>query len=89
MTAQALVCFFAGISVFLLIVAFSFVRSSTNARTEVARWISRTTRGAQTLLKGKVWAIAVLSLLVPTFAYAQPEQGRRGGQPGAAGSDHR
>ncbi len=77
MTAQDWVYFFLGVSVLSLIVAFYFVRQaiSSNIGTPGMQKIAGAMKeGADAFLKRPYKTVAgLLGLLLPTFAYAQPE----------------
>jgi K(+)-stimulated pyrophosphate-energized sodium pump len=76
-SVTAWVCFFLAVSVLSLIVAWSFTRegigsdTGTPAMQQIAGAIKE---GAEAFLKRRYKAVAaLLCLLLPTFAYAQPE----------------
>ena len=75
MTAQDWVYFFPAVCALSLIVAFFFTRQvGTDQATDLQKIASGTREGAAAFLKYHYKAAAaVLALLLPTFAYAQPE----------------
>ena len=78
MTAQEWVYYFLGVSVLSLIVAVFFARQvigSNIGTPDMQRIAAAIKDGAAAFLKRQYKTVAaLLGLLVPTFAYAQPEQ---------------
>jgi K(+)-stimulated pyrophosphate-energized sodium pump len=79
-TAKESVYFFFGVSVFSLLVAFLFARLGANIGTPDIQKITGAIKGgAAAFLKRPYKTVAaILGLLLPTFAYAQPEHGGAG-----------
>ena len=72
MTAQYLVYVFLAVSALPLVVAFFFAPQVTGSA-GVQRFAAAINAGARALLKRRYTALALLGMLLPTIAHAQPE----------------